>query len=45
MMAETEEPIKTPIFTPPKLLEESTKAKLPINRLMVNPIPVKTPTP
>ena len=39
------DPDKTPIFTPSIYWLFSTKAKFPINRLMVKPIPVNTPTP
>ena len=39
------DPVKTPILTPSMYCIFSTKAKLPTNKLMVKPIPVKIPTP
>ena len=39
------DPVKTPILTPSIYSRFSTKAKFPTNKLMVKPIPVKTPTP
>ena len=45
MIVDNKEPVKTPIFTPPIYSTFSTKAKLPTNKLIVKPIPVKIPTP
>ena len=42
---ESNEPLKTPIFTPSIYLVLSIKAKLPTNKLIVKPIPVKIETP
>ena len=39
------DPTKTPILTSLKFSVLFTKAKFPTNRLIVNPIPVRTPTP
>ena len=35
------DPVKTPIFTPSIYCKFSTNAKLPTNKLIVKPIPVK----
>ena len=39
------DPVSTPILTPSMYWIFSTNAKFPTNKLIVNPIPVKTPTP
>ena len=44
-MVENNEPVSTPIFTPSMYSILLTKARLPTNKLMVNPIPVKIETP
>ena len=42
---DNKEPERTPILTPSKYTKFSAKAKFPMNRLIVNPIPVKMETP
>ena len=42
---DSKDPAKTPIFTPSIYCIFSAKAKLPTNKLIVKPIPVKTETP
>ena len=44
-MVDNKDPDNTPIFTPSIYWVLSTKAKFPTNRLIVNPMPVKIPTP
>ena len=39
------DPVSTPIFTPSIYCMFSAKAKFPTNKLIVKPIPVRTPTP
>ena len=39
------DPVRTPIFTPSMYCILSANAKFPTNKLIVKPIPVKTPTP
>ena len=39
------DPVNTPIFTPSMYWMFSAKAKFPTNKLIVKPIPVRTPTP
>ena len=39
------DPVNTPIFTPSMYCMFSTNAKFPTNKLIVKPMPVKTPTP
>ena len=41
---ESREPVKTPIFTPSIYSKLFAKAKLPTNKLIVKPIPVKIET-
>ena len=42
---DNKDPVKTPILTPSIYCVFSTKAKLPTNKLIVKPIPVKIETP
>ena len=42
---DNKEPLNTPIFTPSRYSLAFEKAKFPTNKLMVKPIPAKTPTP
>ena len=44
-MVDASEPNSTPILTPVICCVASAKAKFPTNKLIVNPIPVKIPTP
>ena len=44
-IVDNNDPTKTPILTPSMYWSFSTKAKLPTNKLIVNPIPVKIETP
>lgn len=39
------DPVNTPILTPLIYCAFSTKARFPTNKLIVKPMPVKTPTP
>ena len=43
-MADKNEPVKTPIFTPSIYSVFSMKAKFPTNKLIVKPIPVRIET-
>ena len=42
---DNKDPVNTPILTLSMYSIFSTKAKFPINKLIVNPIPVRIPTP
>ena len=42
---DNKDPVNTPILTPSIYCIFSTNAKLPTNKLIVNPIPVKIETP
>ena len=43
--ADSKDPHKTPILTPSMCCVSSINAKFPTKRLIVNPMPVKIPTP